>query len=148
MSPVTRGLPRDLHPVAWWTWALGLAAAASRTTNPFLLGVLLLVAILTVLLRRGDAPWAMSFRMYLILGLVVVLVRVLFRVLFAGGYGETVLLDPPALPLPGWAAGITLLGPLTLEAVLSGFYDGPRLATVILFVGAGEFPAHPPRPPA
>ena len=27
-------LPRDLHPVAWWLWALGLAAAASLTTNP------------------------------------------------------------------------------------------------------------------
>ena len=23
-----------LHPVAWWIWALGLAAAASFTTNP------------------------------------------------------------------------------------------------------------------
>ena len=27
-------LPRDLHPVAWWGWALGLAVAASSTTNP------------------------------------------------------------------------------------------------------------------
>ena len=29
--------PRNLHPGAWWLWALGLAAAASRTTNPVLL---------------------------------------------------------------------------------------------------------------
>ena len=145
MSPLTRGLPRDLHPVAWWTWALGLAAAASRTTNPWLLGVLLLVATLTVVLRRGDAPWAMSFRLYLVLGLVVVLVRVLFRVLFAGGYGETVLLDLPAVPLPDWAAGITLLGPVTLEAVLSGFYDGLRLATIIVCVGAANSLANPRR---
>ena len=27
-------LPRDLHPVAWWLWAIGLATAASLTTNP------------------------------------------------------------------------------------------------------------------
>ena len=33
----TARLPRDLHPVAWWIWALGLAAAASFTTNPYLL---------------------------------------------------------------------------------------------------------------
>ena len=30
-------LPRDLHPVAWWVWALGLATAASFTTNPLVL---------------------------------------------------------------------------------------------------------------
>lgn len=144
-STMTRGLPRDLHPVAWWTWALGLAAAASRTTNPWLLGVILLVAVLTVLLRRGDAPWAMSFRIYLFLGLTVVAIRVLFRVLFAAGYGETVVLDLPAVPLPDWAAGITLLGPVTLEAVLSGFYDGLRLATIIICVGAANSLANPRR---
>ena len=36
--PVTAArLPRDLHPVAWWVWALGLATAASFTTNPLVL---------------------------------------------------------------------------------------------------------------
>ena len=30
-------LARDLHPVAWWVWAIGLAAAATLTTNPLLL---------------------------------------------------------------------------------------------------------------
>ena len=32
-----RRVPRTLHPIAWWIWALGLAVAASRTTNPLLL---------------------------------------------------------------------------------------------------------------
>ena len=27
-------LPRDLHPIAWWVWAIGLAAGASLSTNP------------------------------------------------------------------------------------------------------------------
>ena len=112
-------LPRDLHPAAWWIWALGLAAAASRTTNPWLLILLVLVACVTVLARRTDAPWALSFRLYLLLGLVVVVMRVAFRVLFGGGYGQTVLLNLPGIPLPDWAAGITLLGPLTAEALLA-----------------------------
>ena len=30
-------LPRLLHPAAWWAWAIGLAMAANRTTNPLLL---------------------------------------------------------------------------------------------------------------
>ena len=36
-------LPRLLHPAAWWLWGMGMAVAASRTTNPFLL--ILLVAV-------------------------------------------------------------------------------------------------------
>ena len=39
-----RALPRWTHPGAWWVWALGLATAASRTTNPLLLGLIVAVA--------------------------------------------------------------------------------------------------------
>ena len=45
-------LPRDLHPVAWWLWAIGLAVAASLTTNPYLL--LLLVGTATLALEWLD----------------------------------------------------------------------------------------------
>lgn len=138
-------LPRDLHPGAWWIWALGLAAAASRTTNPWLLSIIVLVATVTVLLRRTDAPWAMSFRLYLVLGLVVVGLRVAFRILLGGGYGGTVLLDLPQVPLPHWAAGVTLLGPVSAESLLGGLYDGLRLATVIVCVGAANALANPRR---
>ena len=98
-----------------------------------------------MLARRTDAPWALSFRIYLLLGLVVVCLRVVFRVIFGGGYGETVLLVLPQLPLPAWAAGITLLGPVTAESVLSGLYDGMRLAAVIICVGAANSLANPRR---
>ncbi len=43
---MTPRLARDLHPVAWWVWAVGLAAAATLTTNPLLL--VLLVACCSV----------------------------------------------------------------------------------------------------
>ncbi|MCW2756815.1 MAG: ecfT, partial [Nocardioidaceae bacterium] len=46
-------LPRDLHPVAWWVWALGLAAAASQTTNPLVLLTIVAVATVVVVLRRS-----------------------------------------------------------------------------------------------
>ena len=36
----SRACARDLHPVAWWIWAVGLAAAATLTTNPLLLVLL------------------------------------------------------------------------------------------------------------
>jgi energy-coupling factor transport system permease protein len=104
-----------------------------------------LVASVTVLARRTDAPWALSFRIYLLLGLFVVCLRVAFRVLLGGGYGDTVLVALPRIPLPDWAAGVTLLGPVTSEAVLAGAYEGMRLGAIIICVGAANSLANPRR---
>ncbi|MFC7546897.1 energy-coupling factor transporter transmembrane component T [Plantactinospora sp. GCM10030261] len=138
-------LPRGLHPGAWWLWALGLATAASHTTNPLPLGLLVAGAALVVVRRRGDAPWALAFRMYLWLAAIIVLARVVFRVVFGGGQGEHVLIRLPEIPLPAWAAGIRLLGPVAAEQVLGGFYDGLRLATMLVCLGAANALANPKR---
>ena len=138
-------LPRDLHPVAWWLWALGLAVAASLTTNPLLLLLLVGVATVVVTARRSAQPWGASFRLYVILGVVIVVLRVAFRVLFAGTYPGTVILDLPEVPLPDWVLGFTLLGPLTRESLLAGLYDGMRLATIVICVGAANSLANPKR---
>ena len=76
------------------------------------------VATVVVTARRSDHPWANSFRLYVWVGVVIVVIRVLFRVIFGSDYG-TVLLDLPAVPLPDWAAGVQLFGPLTVESLLS-----------------------------
>lgn len=138
-------LPRDLHPAAWWVWALGMALAAGRTTNPWLLLTVLLAVSYTVVARRSEAPWAMAFRMYLYLAAVVVALRVVFRVLFGGSDDGTVLMSLPEIPLPDWAAGVQLLGDVTAESVLGGLYDGLRLATIIVCLGAANALANPKR---
>ncbi|WP_051114766.1 energy-coupling factor transporter transmembrane component T [Actinokineospora enzanensis] len=131
--------------MAWWVWALGLATAASRTTNPWLLGLILAVAGFVVVARRGEAPWALAFRMYLYLGAVVVGFRVFFRLVFGGGEGATIVLRLPEIPLPEWAAGIRLLGDVSAESLLGGFYDGLRLATMVVCLGAANALANPKR---
>jgi energy-coupling factor transport system permease protein len=138
-------LPRDLHPVAWWCWSVGLAVAASQTTNPWLLLLLIGVACLAVAARRSPQPWANSFRLYLWLGVFIVLIRVLFRILLGGGDGGRVLLDLPQIPLPHWALGLRLLGPVTQEALLAGLYDGLRLAAIVICIGAANALANPKR---
>ena len=138
-------LPRALHPGAWWLWALGLAAAASRTTNPLLLALIVAVAGMVVASRRGDAPWAFAFRYYLWAGLFVVVSRVAFRVLFGAGDTGHVLLDLPEVPLPGPASGIHLLGPVSVEHLLGGLYDGMRLAAMLICLGAANALADPKR---
>ncbi|KRF07617.1 cobalt ABC transporter permease [Nocardioides sp. Soil777] len=138
-------LARDLHPVAWWVWAIGLAAAATLTTNPFLLLLLVAVAAVVVQARRSDHPWARSFRLYVWLGVAIVLIRVVFRIVFGGVDGGHVLLGLPTVPLPEWVAGVRLLGPLTVESLLAGLYDGLRLATIVICIGAANSLANPKR---
>lgn len=138
-------LPRDLHPLAWWGWAIGLATAASLTTNPLLLLLLMGTVTTVVLVRRSGHPYGRSFRLYALLAALTIVFRVVFRVVFGGQEVGNVLLDLPEIPLPDWAAGIRLLGPITSEAVLAGLYDGLRLAAIILCVGAANSLANPKR---
>ncbi len=141
----TARLPRDLHPVAWWLWAIGLAVAASLTTNPLLLLLYVGVASLVVMLRRSDQPWGQSFRIYVWLGVAIVVIRVSFRIVFGGWVGGRLLLDLPEIPLPDFVAGITLVGPIYAEALLFALYDGLRLATIVICVGAANSLANPKR---
>ncbi len=141
MSP----LAREVHPAAWWAWALGLAAAASTTTNPLVLGTVLGVVCLVVAARRGSSPWARSFRLYLCLGAAIVAVRVVLHVLVGVKSGDVVLLPLPSVTLPSWAAGVELLGPVRLEGLLATALEGARLAVMIACVGAANALANPKR---
>ena len=120
MTLLPQRVPRSLHPAGWWLWALGLAAAATRTTNPMLLALIIAVAACVVAARRDDAPWALGVPPLPVARAVIVLARVVFRILFGGGHGGHVLFTLPQVPLPDWAAGIRLLGPVTAEQLLGG----------------------------
>ena len=145
MTGFTTALPRAVHPGAWWLWALGLATAASRTTNPWLLLLIVAVAGHVVTARRSDAPWARSFAVFLKLGLVVLLIRVVAQVLFGSVGSGQVLVELPEVPLPAWAAGVTLGGAVTDVALAAAVTDGLRLATVLACIGAANALANPRR---
>jgi energy-coupling factor transport system permease protein len=136
---------RFLHPVAWWLWALALAAAASRTLNPILLTAIIAVAALVVASRRPNAPWAGSFRAFMWLGLFVLLVRVGFEVLFGAPIPGTTVMTLPEITLPTWMAGTRLGGPVTLEAIVLALYSGLQLVAILACVGAANSLANPTR---
>ncbi len=138
-------LPRTLHPGAWWLWAIGMGTAASRTTNPVLLVLVVAVVAYVVAARRTEAPWARGFKAYLVLGLVVIAIRVGFRALLGSQTGEHVLFSLPEIPLPDLAEGIRLGGPVALEGLLAALYDGMRLATLLICLGAANVLANPKR---
>ena len=138
-------LPRLLHPGAWWLWALGLATAASRTTNPLLLGLIVAVAGYVVAARRTDAPWARAYGVFLRLGLVVIAIRVVVRcAVRRASQGTTVLFTLPEVPLPDWASGRPARRPgHRREGRWPRVYDGLRLATMLICVGAANALANP-----
>jgi len=127
-----------VHPGAWWLWAIGLATAAARTTNPLLLLLIIAVVWQVVSARRSSAPWSRAFGLFLRLGLVVVVIRVLAQVVFGPEPTGTVLLHLPQLPLPDWAAGVTLGGPVGSDTLAAAVVEGLRLATMLACIGAAN----------
>ncbi|MGW1888864.1 energy-coupling factor transporter transmembrane component T [Streptomyces sp. NPDC002004] len=135
-----------LHPGAWWVWALGLGTAASRTTNPLLLALLIGVAGYVVAARRPAAPWARSYGAFLKLAFAVIGIRLVFAVLLGSPIpGTHVLVTLPEVPLPDWAQGIRIGGRVTAEGLVFAWYDGLKLATLLVCVGAANALAHPAR---
>ncbi len=137
--------PRVLHPGAWWLWAIGLAVAVSQTTNPLVLLLAMSAVTLVVMARRTSSPWARAFRLYAVLGVVIVVLRVLLHVLVGLKWGDVVVLPLPTIELPRWTAGIDLLGTVRLEGLLASVVEGLRLAAMILCVGAANALADPKR---
>ncbi|MEV0981707.1 energy-coupling factor transporter transmembrane component T [Streptomyces sp. NPDC049915] len=138
--------PATVHPGAWWLWALGLGTAATRTTNPLLLALLVAVSAYVVTTCRPDAPWARSYSAFLKLALAVLVVRLFFAVVLGSPIpGTHVVVTLPEVPLPHWAQGIRLGGRVTAEGLLFALYDGLRLAALLICVGAANALANPHR---
>lgn len=144
LTPHSR-LPRLLHPVAWWVWGVGLAVAASRTTNPFLL--LLVVAVVTwVVMERREVGTTNALAAFLVIGLFAIGLRVVMVSLLGGGVtGRVVLVRLPEVPLPDWTSGVRIGGPITLEGVLFAVYQGMQLAAILACLGAVNALASPKR---
>jgi energy-coupling factor transport system permease protein len=140
-----RRLPRSLHPLAWWAWALGLMVAAGRTTDPLLLGLILAVLGVVVAARRPDAPWGDAFGAALRLGVVVIVARTLLQVILGAPVGLHTAFVLPEVALPDWMAGVRLGGLVTWESLVVGLTEGLRLAVMIACVGAANSLAAPSR---
>ncbi|MFK0153594.1 energy-coupling factor transporter transmembrane component T [Streptomyces sp. NPDC090493] len=136
-----------VHPGAWWLWSLSLGVAASRTTDPLLLGLLIAVtAYVVAACRSRTAPWSRSYAAFARLGLAVLCVRLVFTVVLGSPVpGAHTLVSLPEIPLPHWAQGIRLGGKVTAEALVFALYDGLRIATLLICVGAANALANPAR---
>ncbi|MGP4012460.1 energy-coupling factor transporter transmembrane component T [Streptomyces sp. 4N124] len=146
-EPTPRHRPRpQLHPGAWWLWSLSLGTAATRTTNPLLLTLLIATSAYVVATCRANTPTARSYTAFVKLALAVIAIRLLFAIALGSPIpGTHTLLTLPEIPLPDWAQGIRLGGKVTAESLLAALYDGLRLATLLICVGAANALANPSR---
>lgn len=135
-----------MHPGAWWIWSLSLGVAASRTSNPLLLALLVAVTAYVVACCRVPSPWSRSYGAFARLALAVLLVRLAFTVVLGSPVpGAHTLVTLPEVPLPHWAQGIRLGGRVSAEALVFSLYDGLRIATLLICVGAANALAQPAR---
>ena len=127
---------RPVHPAAWWIWGVGAAAAASRTTNPVVLGLLAVAVLNVALARRQPGPAGRAVGVFVRMGLVVILLRVVLTVVVGVRTPGAVLFRLPEVDLPQWAAGISLGGPVTAESLVTAVYGGLQLAVILGCFGA------------
>ncbi|WP_369388899.1 energy-coupling factor transporter transmembrane component T [Streptomyces sp. CG1] len=145
-QPSRRRSRPTVHPGAWWLWALSLGTAATRTTNPLLLALLISVSAYVVATHRIPTPTSRAYTAFAQLALAVLLIRLLFAVALGSPIpGTHTLLTLPEVPLPHWAQGIRLGGKVTAEALVFAGYDGLKLATLLICVGAANALAGPAR---
>ncbi len=135
---MTRGA---LHPGAWWAWALAIATAATRTTNPVVLALLIGATSFVVANRRSGR----AFGFFVRLGIFVLGIRLVFEVVFGSTLPGDTLLRLPSIPLPSFMAGLRIGGPVTAQALLSATYGGMQLAALLMCIGAANSLASPRR---
>jgi energy-coupling factor transport system permease protein len=126
-------------------WAAGLAVVAGRTTSPLLLALVFAVVASVVVTRRGNAPWAATLGVSVRFGVTIVLVRLVIQVVFGAKVGGHQLFALPRVPLPTWAAGVSIGGPVTVEAILGALYQGLQLAVILACFAAANSLASPYR---
>jgi len=133
-----------LHPGAWWAWALLLGCAATRTTDPVLL-VLLVAVVCFVVAGRPRPAGGRDFGFFARLAVVVLALRLAFEVVFGSPLPGTTIVRLPSVTLPSYLVGLRVGGAVTTQALLTATYGGLQLATLLLCVGAANALASPRR---
>lgn len=144
-GPPGRGAKRTVHPVAWWAWALGIAVATTRSPGIVSTAILIVALVVVVALCHTPSAFSRAFPAYLALAAGVVVVRVVFYVLIGLKSGADVLIPLPRIPLPEWAAGIALLGPVSASGLLTATTAGLALAALLVCFGAAVALTNPQR---
>jgi energy-coupling factor transport system permease protein len=83
---------------------------------------------------------------FLRLGGLVIVIRIIIEILFGQrGVAGHVLFILPHVPLPSWAAGVSIGGAVTAESIVQAFVEGLQIAVILLCFGGANSLASPYR---
>ena len=68
----------------------------------------------------------------------MIIIRLFIQVLFGDRVPGDTWFSLPSLPLPHWAAGVTIGGPVTAQAVLGALTQGLQIAVILACFGAAN----------
>ncbi len=124
---------------------MGLAVATTR--SPGLLSTAFLIAAIVIVVAgcQDDSVFARAFPAYLALAAAVVVFRMIFYILVGIKGAGAVLIPLPQIPLPDWAGGIGLLGPVSASGLVAALSAGLALAALLLCFGAAVSLTNPQR---
>ena len=136
---------RSLHPGAWWLWAGGLALAAMRTTNLFLLGLIIAVVARGGVgpahpTRRGPGRSASSCAWPCSSSCSAWLQQILIG---AAAARHRRCSRCRRSALPSWMAGMSLGGPVTVEALVDVVPARPAAGHGADLLRRGQQPVQP-----
>ncbi len=135
----------SLHPLGWWLWAIGVGAAALQTTN---LALLLLLAAEAAYIGAVFVQGRSSREMMSAIGrlaVFVIVIRLVVQILFGQRLPGTEAFALPSIPLPSWAAGVSIGGPVTWQSLEGALESGIQLAVVLECFSLANALAHPYR---
>ena len=134
-----------LHPLAWWLWAIGVGAAALQTTNLALLALLAAeAAYVGALYVEGRSSREMISAVAR-LAVFVVLLRLVVQIVFGQRLPGTEAFALPSIPLPSWAAGVSIGGVVTWQSLEGALEGGIQLAVMLECFSLANALAHPYR---
>lgn len=134
---------RTLHPLAWWGWGVCLAIATSRAGNFWLLGVIIIAAIIVTFSRRSNDPWAKALSIGIKIACVALGLRMIIALIFSVPGPGTVLFSIPRIKLPEWLAGIFLGGDVTAERLRFVFLESFTIFALVVTIAAASSLANP-----
>lgn len=134
---------RTLHPLAWWGWGICLAIATSRAGNFWLLGAVILAAMIVTFSRRSNDPWATALTIGIKVACVALLLRMVIALLFSIPGPGTVLFTIPRIKLPEWLAGIFLGGDVTAERLRFVLLESFTIFALVVTIAAASSLANP-----
>ena len=124
---------------------MGVAVATTRSPGLASTALLIVAIVVVVAWCNDGSVFARAFPAYLALAAAIVVFRVGFYILVGIKDGGTVLIPLPQIPLPDWAGGIGLLGPVSASGLQAALTAGLALGALLICFGAAVALTDPQR---